>query len=463
MGAPKPLSPVIVIPGITASTLRDEYALDAERVWTALRRRFERVALHPEDLRYERQEPARVVRGELFDIPYSELIADLRHDLSPAEDRPTPVFAFPYDWRQPLDRIEEELALFVDEVIDRTALLPHYHDAGYHKAPAVTLVGHSMGGLIIAGYLDRYGEEAAVDKVATLGTPFRGSIEAMARIATGLSTLGGRSASREREVARLTPSLYSLLPSFRGAIRAAEDGASISAFSPEAWQRSVVETIAEYFRLHAADRGLREAGGDEAEQRRRAAARRKAAETLFRRLLADGERSRRRLEALDLAACGLRSGDWLCIVGIGSETRVRLRIIRNRDDGAQFDLRSLDRVDALRSDLSARSTETGDGTVAYLGAQSAFIPREELVCVSRAEFGYWEIADRALEGPLGVGLHGMLPRMNMAQKLIAAHLKGGVDAVRDGVRARRAPDLALEPGLWKPPIPGLAARERPAV
>jgi len=458
----RPLSPVIVIPGITASTLRDEYPLDAERVWTALRRRYERVALHPDDLRYERTEPARVVRDEVFDIPYSEMIADLRHDLSPAEDTPTPVFGFPYDWRQPLERIEEELALFVDEVIDRTSLLPPYHDAEYHKAPSVTLVGHSMGGLVIAGYLERYGEEAAVDKVVTMGTPFRGSQEAMVKIATGLSTLGGKSASRERELARVTPSLYHLLPSFKGAITAS-DGLPDSPFRPGAWQTSVVETIAEYFRLHSGDRALRQSTGSAAEERRRATARQKAADALFKRLLSSAEKHRKRMESLELAKCGLDSQDWLCVVGIASETRVRLRIARSERDGVQFDLRSLDRVDALRDDLATRSTETGDGTVPYLGAQPAFVPREELVCVSRKEFGYWEIADRFLEGPLDVGLHAMLPKMNVVQKLIVAHLRGGVSSVRDGVRARRAPDLPLEPGLWRPPIPGLSECERPEV
>ena len=53
---PMPISPVIVVPGITASDLHDEYELPPEAVWTTmLKRRYDRVTLHPEDQRYELQ------------------------------------------------------------------------------------------------------------------------------------------------------------------------------------------------------------------------------------------------------------------------------------------------------------------------------------------------------------------------------------------------------------------------
>ena len=52
--------PVIVIPGITASLLRDEYAVTPDAVWSMLSKKYDRVMLHPDDLRYEGLEPARV-------------------------------------------------------------------------------------------------------------------------------------------------------------------------------------------------------------------------------------------------------------------------------------------------------------------------------------------------------------------------------------------------------------------
>ena len=51
-----------------------------------------------------------------------------------------------------LDRTEERLAAFVDELIRRTLLLRRYRDDGVFRAhPTVSSVGHSMVCLIIAG------------------------------------------------------------------------------------------------------------------------------------------------------------------------------------------------------------------------------------------------------------------------------------------------------------------------
>ena len=121
-------------------------------------------------------------------------------------DQPVPVFPIPFDWRRRLDEVESELAEFVDEVIARTRLLRHYHVDGYGSArPArVNLVGHSMGGLVLTGYLAREGF-AKVGRVATLGSPFRGSHEAILKVATGSAEIGptpGRPRERWRRVDR---------------------------------------------------------------------------------------------------------------------------------------------------------------------------------------------------------------------------------------------------------------------
>ncbi|MDA0590967.1 MAG: hypothetical protein O3C17_23460 [Planctomycetota bacterium] len=75
-------NPVIVIPGITASELRDEYQVKPENVWSAVvNHDYERITLHPDDVRYERNEPARIRADAVFELPYGELIAELRHNL----------------------------------------------------------------------------------------------------------------------------------------------------------------------------------------------------------------------------------------------------------------------------------------------------------------------------------------------------------------------------------------------
>ena len=65
-----------------------------------------------------------------------------------------------------------------------------------------------MGGLIVAGYVQKCGE-TKVDKIATIASPFRGSLEAISKVTTGVGALGtSPSSSREREAARVTPALY---------------------------------------------------------------------------------------------------------------------------------------------------------------------------------------------------------------------------------------------------------------
>ena len=204
--------PVIVVPGVTATYLRDLYPLPPETIWAVIRKKFDRVQLHPDDTRYEARQPAVVRPDQLYEIAYEELIEELRYNLSDSEDDPVPVFPFTYDWRQPLHVIEASLAEFIDEVIDRTRLMRNYHaDKTYREAMKVNLVGHSMGGLVIAGFMQEYGAEKIdrINKIATLATPYKGSFEAMVKMITGTANIGGSTpSSREREASRLTPSLY---------------------------------------------------------------------------------------------------------------------------------------------------------------------------------------------------------------------------------------------------------------
>lgn len=452
---PRPQPPVVVVPGITATHLRDEYPVDPEGVWGMVRKSWERIQLHPDDPRWEQREPARVRADAVFGFPYGDLVKELRHDLSVAADEAVPVYPFAYDWRQPLDAVEADLAAFVEEVVSRTALLRHYHAAGYTaRRGQVDLVGHSMGGLVIAGYLQRT-EGKRVRKVATLGTPFRGSFEAALKVVTGQAELPGDSASREREAARLTPSLYHLLPRYRGAVTA-DPGLGVDLFRAATWQRSVVRTLAEQIRLH----GLEGAGKD-------AEALLPAARELLQRLLIQASEHRTRVGRLSLPATGLTRDDWLAVVGLGEETRVHLHITVGPDGGPWFDLRSADRMSGYPSgsadgkgDPRARPVDTGDGTVPYEAAVPSFLGPENVVGLTGADFGYWELRDRLLaRGVAGrhASLHSLLPAMNVVQKLVACHLKGeagGQGTAHGGVWGRRAPDVAPD-SAWKPPLEGL--------
>jgi pimeloyl-ACP methyl ester carboxylesterase len=153
----------------------------------------------------------------------------------------------------PLDIIEERFADFIEEVIDRTKLLPHYVEAGYADHPRVNLIGHSMGGLIITGYLERKGKSAPVSKVVTVGTPYHGSFEAVIKIATGTANLGSDTPrSSEREAARLTSSLYHLLPAIKHGLEVDDPSLPASLFDPALWQLSIIASVLSYVRKQMA-------------------------------------------------------------------------------------------------------------------------------------------------------------------------------------------------------------------
>jgi pimeloyl-ACP methyl ester carboxylesterase len=424
--------PVIVVPGITATYLKDEYDLPPEYVWTVMTKKYERVALHPNDLRYEAQEPARLRPDQLYEIAYKELVEELRYNLRSEEDKKVPVFPFGYDWRMRLEDIQAELDSFVREVIDRTKLLKHYYRAGYQNDPKVNLVGHSMGGLIIAGYIKSKGRQALVHKVATIATPYQGSFEAVIKVTTGTANLGtSPPSSRERESARVTPALYYLVPSFTGGLEVPE-GVPRSLFDPAAWQPSIVQSIKEWIRLKGLPTPDQEL----------------VAERIFSAMLKSGKDHRVNIDAFKLSDAGMTPDRWLAVVGVDSVTRVRLRIVKN-GRFPEFDFKTSDRDNRW---FPARITDpecrlTGDGTVPFEGAVPKFLAPENLVCVTPGDYGYWEIGDKVLT-EVG-GFHGILPKMNMLHRLLVRFFTDAPDK-RDNTWGRRAP--GVPEGTCKPPL-----------
>ena len=401
------VNPVIFVPGITATYLKDEYKLPPDFVWTVLTKEYEKVALHPDDLRYEVQEPARLRPDQLYEIAYKELVEELRYNLRKREDLKVPVYPFGYDWRMKLEDIEASLSDFIEEVIDRTKLLKHYNKERYGDKPRVNLIGHSMGGLIVAGYLKSHGG-GLVDKVATLATPFQ-------------------------EAARVTPSLYYLVPSFKNGIET-PPGLPDTLFDPAVWQPSIVGSIKEWIKL----KGL---PSDKPLQQR--------AEEIFAMMLGWGRAHRKKVDSFKLSDAGMTPDRWLAVVGVNTVTRVKLRVEKS-GSSPEFKLSSSDRADHWNkfNTLDPLCRFTGDGTVPFEGAVPKFLAPENLVCVAPADYGYWEIGDKLINS-VG-GFHGILPNMNMLHRLLVRFLTGAPDS-RENTWGRRAPGVTIE--AWKPPLP----------
>ncbi len=446
-------NPVIVVPGITATGLRDEYPVDAQRVWVPTSQMagdFARIALHPIDPRagadmglplYEAVEPARVVPDEIFGLVYRELVEELRHDLGSRETGPVPVYPFGYDWRQALADTQVVFAEFVQEVIDRTSLMPGYRNTPWADNPTVDLVGHSMGGLIIAGYLADWPNDHRVARIATLGTPFRGSVEALLKLATGEGSVGGeRVAQREREMSRLLPAVYHLLPDYDRVLCDTHDQ-PCDPFQLSSMQWGTMASIATAYQRLAPEITPAEDA---------------AAATLKRMLDAAREHRRITNNPRLLQRAGLTPNDWLCIAGVDEKTRVRA-IGKRHGEWTRYDLDSMEkrnRWSASKDDEQRK--ETGDGTVPLRAAIPGFLDEANIVCITDDDIPWIRgMGDRALEA--GIGLHGSLPAMGMAQRLILSHLKlqNGKRGLPFGrVRGSRIPGVEN----WNPPITNLEER-----
>ncbi len=76
------------------------------------------------------------------------------------------LFVYFYDWRKEIASNADDLAKFVDKVLKENP-----------EAQKISLVGHSMGGLIARDYVqDTHGEK--IDKLITVGSPHSGSVKA---------------------------------------------------------------------------------------------------------------------------------------------------------------------------------------------------------------------------------------------------------------------------------------------
>lgn len=457
--------PVVVVHGITGSVLRDEYPLPPEAVWDPGVfgvESFDRVAIHPESPGpspekpfYEALGPSRLTSSHVVRLIYGDLVDLLRKDLPEKGEPPVPAYAFAYDWRQDSRLIAARLGEFIAEVIDRANLLRRYSG----RCQAVDLVGHSMGGLVIAAclaggkHLSSTGRPQ-VRRVVTLGTPYLGAVDALAKFATGESEIVGQRRHTEREIARLTPSLYQLLPVYERAFFDTRSGRSLDLFDVAHWQPSIIDSVALSIRESTTRAELAERGAV-ADTRRLTA----AVKLLDKRLQACRD-LHLLIDDLDPDDLILEENGWLPLVGIDEKTRFAAGLSERTDPNTQRTRKEFDFLIAdsdydgtsRRAEFRDARLRLGDGVVPLRGAVPKWMKRERVVCVAERDFGGLFNLEDILLRKL-TSLHCVLPLMNLAQRWVLSFLKGR----RWGeLWGRPLPDVAKSD--WRSPVEGVETK-----
>jgi hypothetical protein len=124
-------------------------------------------------------------------------------------DRFANLLPVPYDWRLSNRYNGRRLKSIVEPVLEKWR-----SQNSTFKDAKVVFICHSMGGLVARWYIDREGGAEITRKLITLGTPHRGSVNALEQLVNGAHVGLGAFALKLTPFARSLPSLYQLLPEY---------------------------------------------------------------------------------------------------------------------------------------------------------------------------------------------------------------------------------------------------------
>jgi pimeloyl-ACP methyl ester carboxylesterase len=145
-------------------------------------------------------------KSDGYDLLRERLLKSFQLRDGPPGARHVNYVEFPYDWRRGNQAAAQRLKMIVDERLERWQ-----KDTGNKKARAI-FICHSMGGLVARYYLEVLGGwEKSCRALITLGTPFRGAVDALNSLANGFSIAG----VELTEVLRTCTSAYQLLPIYK--------------------------------------------------------------------------------------------------------------------------------------------------------------------------------------------------------------------------------------------------------
>ena len=268
MPARPPVDFVVVLPGITGSTLYR----DGKPVWEpsagallhalfTLGGSLKALKLpdgigdeHPGDGVEPRAlvDDVHVIPGIWTPIKgYSPLVERLRTlgYREPTADTPGNLLPMPYDWRLSNRYTAGWMAPTIQRELDR------WRSVGGRQGDAkVTFVCHSMGGLVARWYAAHQGADHT-GKLITFGTPMRGSMNAVDQLANGAPSSMGPLRGLITDLGRSLPSLHQLLPAYACVTGGAELERIDPAVFPHGNTAMIADGLAFYDQLEAAEAG----------------------------------------------------------------------------------------------------------------------------------------------------------------------------------------------------------------
>lgn len=226
---------LIFLPGIMGSSLRidgrDVWALSGQAISTFFRTSpqigadLKRLKMRDDDCEIDDLEdgitPGDVIRGDTLVAPlvklggYRPVIEAIQAEFSGVVEgsahAPQPganFFPFPYDWRRDNRANARRLERFI------SAQLPAWKAHSGAKDARVILVAHSMGGLVARYYAEVLGGWKDCKLLVTIGTPHRGSMNAVQTLLYGIKKFPILS-----NIARELTSIYQLLPTYKAVVQ----------------------------------------------------------------------------------------------------------------------------------------------------------------------------------------------------------------------------------------------------
>ncbi len=234
-------NPIIFVHGIQGSWLKNQYPVDYqdELYWTGvLKKKFGKLHLSSINKEVDRDIDTFIFPHQAVALVYESIVEELREEVTEN------TYVFTYDWRKDNRLSAKRLAVFGDLVL--TKAKTHARERKDLIPKKVSLVGHSMGGLVIKWYVTQILKDKAInmiDKIITIATPYRGSLKAVEALLPGARNFFGMEAQKAmRKASRTLPGVYQLLPSWKSAI-VSMNGTNLDLFSEGTWQKNLTKKI----------------------------------------------------------------------------------------------------------------------------------------------------------------------------------------------------------------------------